>query len=120
MLALSTKAEGWKAKGSPCPLQSHQGTTGTCRRNPKGCRECLLTQLEGGRFGSHIPGAIEHPTLAVRVLTPIHPSTHSQQELWAPHPMSHNGFCPWRAGKSLGLRPLHLQPGPRWEAACTH
>lgn len=23
-------------------------------------------------------------------------------------------------GESRGLCPLHLQPGPRWEAACTH
>lgn len=24
------------------------------------------------------------------------------------------------SGESRGLCPLHLQPGPRWEAACTH
>lgn len=59
---------------------------------------------------------------AGRVLAPMQPTTHCRRgAVGAVGTLSHAPgwvLSPER-GKSPGLRPLHLQPGPRWEAAHT-
>lgn len=83
----------------------------------------LGSPVEGGGFGGHVPGATEHPPWSwegAGTRASHHPMPAGA--VGATGTLSHAPGCvlsPER-GKTPGLRPLHLQPGPRWEAARTH
>lgn len=124
VLTHSGKGVGWEARGSPCPLQSHRGTAGSCCGNPVGFGERLMHALwrEAG-LGDAWPVPPSVPRRAGRVLAPMRPTIRCRWGLWvpwAPCPPAPGWVLSPERGKSPGLRPLYLQPGPRWEAACTH